>query len=396
MILKKLPLPIIFVFLGLYFLSTGVSFAVFSYFKTPAKVEQLIAPIKTDIQSKFNIDPNAPKTETCPLTGKKYTLKEKEIWEKSRPLTVMIENHQDSRPQSGLSKSDVVYEAVAEGGITRFLAVFYCDSAAYEITIGPVRSARIYYLDFAQEYGDYPLYTHVGGGNDFDGSGKTHKEARALEKIASLGWRLYNDLDQSSIGFPYFWRDYERLGHPVATEHTVYTTNLKLLKVAEERGLTNVDKDGVSWNKNFIPWQFKEDAQEAQRGNKSPVFNFWSGYGEYEVKWEYDPTTNSYKRINGGQPQKDRNNEETIAVKNVVVQFTVERGPVDENKHLLYQTTGSGKALIFQDGNVIKANWTKKESKSRTKYQDEKGKEITFNPGRVWIEIVPAGKEVVY
>ncbi len=166
--------------------------------------------------------------------------------------------------------------------------------------------------------------------------------------------------------------------------------------MAEERGLTNVDKDGVSWNKNFIPWQFKEDAQEAQRGNKSPVLNFWSGYGEYEVKWEYDPTTNSYKRINGGQPQKDRNNEETIVAKNVVVQFTVERGPVDENKHLLYQTTGSGKALIFQDGNVIKANWTKKESKSRTKYQDEKGKEITFNPGKVWIEIVPAGKEVVY
>ena len=394
--LKKLPLPIIFMFFGLYFLSAGVSFAVFSFLKQPAKIEKLISPLQKDIQSKFNIDPNAPKTEVCPLTGKKYTQKEREIWEKSRPLTVMIENHSDSRPQSGISKSDIVYEAVAEGGITRFLSIFYCDSSAYEITLGPVRSARIYYLDFAQEYGEYPLYAHVGGSNDYDGSGKTHKEARALEKIATLGWRLYNDLDQSSIGFPSFWRDYERLGHPVATEHTVYTTNAKLLKVAEGRKLTNVDEDGVSWDKTFIPWQFKEEASQDKRGNKSPLVSFWSGYTDYQVKWEYDPTTNAYKRLHGGQLQTDKNDNEPIVAKNVVVQFTVEKGPVDENKHVLYQTTGTGKALIFQDGNAIEATWLKKDSASRTKFTDSKGKEIAFNPGRIWLEIVPAGKEVQY
>ncbi len=393
---KRLPLPLIFVLLGLYFLSAGVSFAFFSFLKQPAKVEKLVSPLKKDVQSRFNIDPNAPRTEACPLTGKKYTLKERESWEKKRPLTVMIENHHDSRPQSGLSKSDIIYEAVAEGGITRFLGIFYCDSAAYEITLGPVRSARVYYLDFAREYGHYPLYTHVGGANDYDGSGKTHREARALEEIADLGWRVYNDLDQASIGFPYFWRDYERLGHPVATEHTVYTTNVKLLKVAEDRGLTNVDDEGTPWDENFIPWKFKDDAPEGERGNKSPIFNFWTGYNEYEAKWEYDGVTNSYKRIAGGQLQKDRNNDETITAKNIVVQLTVERGPVDENKHLLYQTTGTGKALVFQDGNAIQSTWTKKDSKSRTIYKDSRGKEIAFNPGRIWIEIVPAGKKVEY
>jgi len=75
----------------------------------------------------------------------------------------MIENHLDSRPPSGLSRADVIYEAVAEGGITRFLTVFYCGVASEDVRIGPIRSARIYFLDFASEYGDKPLFVHQGG-----------------------------------------------------------------------------------------------------------------------------------------------------------------------------------------------------------------------------------------
>ena len=110
-------------FAGLYLLSLGVAVLVFSRsggglaVKTTSDVTE---------SKRTKIDPNLPKNQACPLNGRLYTTPEKDIWETRRPITAMIENHVDSRPQSGLSRSDIVYEAVAEGGITRFLAVFYC------------------------------------------------------------------------------------------------------------------------------------------------------------------------------------------------------------------------------------------------------------------------------
>ena len=135
----------------------------------------------------------------------------------------MIENHQEARPQSGLSSADVIYEVVAEGGITRFLAIYYCQDGAQ---IGPIRSARTYFIDYLSEYGNYPLYAHVGGANQAG-------PADALSQLDDYGWTAYNDLNQFSIGFPVFWRDYDRLGHSVATEHTIYSTIEKLLDYAK-------------------------------------------------------------------------------------------------------------------------------------------------------------------
>ncbi len=378
--------------LGLYFLSAGISYAFFSYVKTPPS--PIISPLPLPSgESKFRVDLSAPKTEMCPLNGKMSTKEEKNIWSKRRPLTVMIENHKDSRPQSGLSSADVVYEAVAEGGITRFLAIFYCGVSALDAQVGPVRSARTYFLDFASEYGDFPLYAHVGGAN-------TPGKANALGQIGDYGWlRKGNDLNQFSIGFPTFWRDYERLDHPVATEHTMYSTTDKLFAVAEKRGLTNVDENGVPWDKNFSPWEFKEDAKEDKRGIKSPGFSFWKGYSDYDVKWEYDPLTNDYKRINGGIPQKDRNNEAEIRGKVIAVVFMKESRANDGyegNLHLLYGTKGNGKALVFQDGQVVEGTWDKKDRQSRMIFRDLKGEKIKFNRGQIWIEVLPAGSEVIY
>lgn len=391
---KKKKIFLILAGIGLYLLSTGISYATFSYLKVPAP-SPLLSPLPSG-ESKFKVDITAPKTEVCPLNGAKFTKAEKDIWEKRRPLTVMIENHQEARPQSGLSRADIVYEAVAEGGATRFLAVFYCGASALDVQVGPVRSARTYYLDFASEYGDYPLYAHVGGANDFQGTGDTHPKARALEQIQSYGWKLYNDLDSMSLSFPTYWRDYERLGHPVATEHTMYSTTDRLWKVAEQRGLTNVDKNGVSWDKNFVRWKFKEEAKEAEREEKSPEFLFWQNYEDYKVKWEYDKLANDYKRINGGQPQKDRNDDSEIRAKVVIIAFMNEKGSVDRNKHILYETTGSGKAILFQDGKAITATWDKQDRKSRMIFKDPKGKEIELNGGQIWVEILPTRSEVNY
>jgi hypothetical protein len=176
---KKKRLITILGGLVLYLASAGLSFAAFRYLIAPM-VPGVVSPVPVD-EARARVDLSAPKTEVCPLNGKMFTKGEKEIWERRRPLTVMIENHEESRPQSGLSYADVVYEAVAEGGITRFLSVFYCGVSAQDVIIGPVRSVRVYYLDWASEYGRYPLFAHVGGANDFAGTGETDRRARALQ-----------------------------------------------------------------------------------------------------------------------------------------------------------------------------------------------------------------------
>ena len=172
------------------------------------------APLKTitNEAGEEEVVDTAPKTEVCPLNGQLFSKARKKLWETRRPLGVAIENHLEARPQSGLSKADVVYEAVAEGGITRFLALFYCQDAK---PIGPVRSARIYFLKLLQGYGNNPLYAHVGGAN-------TPGPADALGEIRDLGWDGYNDMNQFAVPFPYYYRDYERLPDR-ATEHTMYS-----------------------------------------------------------------------------------------------------------------------------------------------------------------------------
>jgi len=384
---KQKLVPMLIGGLILYLISTGISYAAFRFLIGPI-IPGLISPLPVE-EARSRVDLTAPKTEACPLNGKMFTKGEKQIWEGRRPLTIMIENHADARPQSGLSKVDVIYEAVAEGGITRFLAVYYCGAVAEDFTIGPVRSARTYYLDFASEYGDYPLYAHVGGANKPGLS-------NALGQIGDYGWLAKgNDMNQFSLGFPTFWRDYERLGRPVATEHTMYTTADKLYEIAHQRGLDNKDDEGNKWDEDWRSWQFKDDASD--KGNVDNIkFNFWSGYQEYEVNWQYSQEDNQYLRFSGGQAHKDLNNEEQLIAKVVVVQFMREKGPINELKHLLYTTTGTGKAIVFQDGQATQATWSKAKRQERTIFKDSKGKEIKFNRGPIWIEIVPLGKEVNY
>jgi hypothetical protein len=400
-----------FVFLaGLYFLSSGISYAVFNFTNNlvPAEMQSPLVGEEGPKQGGGHlpaVDISGPKDQVCPINGAKLTKAEKELWEKRRPLLVMIENHKDSRPQSGLSRADVVYEVVAEGAITRFMGVFYCANAAYALKgdydLGPVRSARTYFLDWASEYGDYPLYVHVGGAHcspAYEGGPcKTDPRAQALEQIARYGWLnkdTRSDLNQFALGFKVCRREPDRVGKDVATEHTMYCSSEALWATAEGRKLTNVNYKNQPWDKTFREWKFKED--EVSGGSVSPEFDFWRDYKDYQVRWDYDRETNTYKRSNGGEPQIDFNTKEQLAAKNVVVQFTQERGPVDEIKHLLYDTVGSGKALIFQDGKVIEGKWSKKTRTDRTLFYDAKGKEIQFNRGLIWIEILPLTSKVNY
>lgn len=367
--------------------SASLSFSIFSkviptsgVFKN-GKILSLPGP-----SSVVEEDPTEPKTEKCPLNGALKTKTAKEAWEKRRPLAVMIENHSEARPQSGLTSADIIYEAVAEGGITRFMAIYYCNLS--DVQVGPVRSARTYYLDWLAEYD--ALYAHVGGAN-------TPGPADALGQI--IRYKV-KDLNQFSIGFPVFWRDYQRLGHPVATEHTMYSTTQKLWEVGAKRGWVATDSAGIRWDANFKPWNFKDDSTTQPSPEKSTniTVNFWESQSNYSVEWNYEPTTNTYKRKNG-EPHMDLNNKEQLEASVIIVQFQRESNANDGypgNVHLLYGTSGSGKALIFQDGGVYEGKWNKPGRISRSKYLDEKGREIEFNKGQIWIQTVPEGSKVSY
>nr|MBI5455728.1 DUF3048 domain-containing protein [Candidatus Levybacteria bacterium] len=371
--------------IGLYFVSSGASYLFLSGKVSSQGALNSPLPAPTaGIDGKLAFDSSLPKTQECPLNGALYSKQQEQWWLKHRPLGVMIENHENARPQSGLSNADVIYEAVAEGGITRFLAEFYCQDGG---EVGPVRSARTYFLDFASEYGDSPLYTHVGGANQ-------PGPADALSQIDTYGWAGHNDMNQFSIGFPTFWRDYDRLGHTAATEHTMYSTTQKLWDyAAKERDLTNVSKEGTPWDKGFVAYQFADDAALSARPKSQTVhLEFWTGDTNYYVDWAYDPKTNLYQRSNGGKPQIDRNVNKQLTAKNIAVLFMQERSANDgyeNNVHLLYKNKGIGKAAVFQNGKRIEATWTKDSRTSRTIVKDISGKEIKFVRGLIWFEIFP-------
>lgn len=342
---------------------------------------------------------NAPKTEECPMNGQLFSKNQKSKWEARRPLGVAVENSKDARPQSGLSNADVVYEVVAEGGITRFLGIYYCQDAN---PVGPVRSARIYFLNLLRGYGAYPLYAHVGGANcdSTTGSGCANgAPADALGTINELGWSSYNDLNQFNVPFPNYWRDPERLPN-VATEHTVYTSTEKLWTFAKSRKLTQLDEEGEKWNEDFTPWEFTDAASADKRGSVGKIsFGFWdNNLSDFSVTWTYSKTTNDYSRTNGGKPHLDKNTGKALSATNIVIVMADESPANDgyEGGHLLYDIIGSGDSIVFQNGKAIKGTWKKADEESMMRFYDAAGEEVQFVRGQIFVEVVPTGNKITY
>ncbi|MDP1710152.1 MAG: DUF3048 domain-containing protein, partial [bacterium] len=188
-------------FVGLFLITTGISVLVFSFFGSGSLISKTATGVK---KSRINL--SLPKVSECPINGKMFTKAEEDIWKIRRPIATMIENSLDARPQSGLSRADVTYEAVAEGGITRFLSIFYCDTASEIVKAAPIRSARIYFVNLAAGYGKNPIYLHQGGANNFCNTcpggvkprGQIDKTVDAYAALDKLGWRngqYGNDFD---------------------------------------------------------------------------------------------------------------------------------------------------------------------------------------------------------
>jgi len=376
----------------IYLLSAGGSYAFFSQVDTVSNNDANVTTT-TDAESEtalgllLEIDPSEPVDQPCPINGALYTTTERNAWEKKRPLFIMIENSPDARPQSGLSKADAVFEAVAEGGVTRYGAVFYCAAQKQDVVVAPVRSARTYFVDWASGF-NFPLYVNVGGAN-------LPGPADALGQIRKYGWELENNLSQFSIGYPTFVRNNNRLDREVATEHTMETATEALWAVAAKRDWTNTDPDGNEWADDYTGWVF-EDEPAAQGSVNKISYSFWSGYNDYSVEWSYDGQQNLYLRTLAGQEDLDLETGKRISAATVIVLKTTEKGPIDELKHMLYTTIGKGTALIFKNGEVIEANWSKPTRVSQLRFTDSQGKDVKLARGKIWISVLGLGNEVEY
>jgi hypothetical protein len=275
----------------------------------------------------------------------------------TRPIAVVIENSPEARPQSGLSKADIVYETLAEGGITRFLAIFQSQKPEQ---LGPVRSARSYFNSWASELG--AIYAHVGG---------HHTALTELEN----GIKGVSDANEFFNG-SYFYRINSR-----AAPHNTYTTidRLQALAKAKKYKTEMSSKD----------WKFKDDSKGEVTAKKlvipfsKPIF---------QASYAYDSESNSYGRFIGGRMAVDAENNEQIKAKNVVVQVVrVWPMPGDDKLAILMDIEEGGNAFVYQDGSEIKGTW--KVTGGRTRYYDESGKEIEFNRGQIWVEVIPQEME---
>lgn len=275
------------------------------------------------------------------------------------PIAIMIENHWDARPASGLSRANLVYEAITEGGITRFLAV-YANYNEEIKKIGPVRSARPYYVDWVSELD--ALYMHCGGSNE------------ALANIKNYG---IEDLNEFYYG-GYYWRSSRPRPHNIYTSSELISKALKLKSLNKQKG-------------DYESWKFKEDNKKEDRPESANIVIDY-GKPEFFVQWVYDKENNEYIRQMAGEEHQDEDSSQ-IRAKNIIVQYT-KMWVIDDYGRKKIETVGEGNAIVFSDGQAIEGIWQKEKRTSRTKFYNEFDEEIEFNRGITWIQVVPNGYEV--
>ncbi|MBU0706901.1 DUF3048 domain-containing protein [Patescibacteria group bacterium] len=280
------------------------------------------------------------------------------------PVAIMFDNIPPAWPQSGLEDASIVYEALVEGGATRLMGVFVNGNAE---KIGPIRSARPYFLEWVSEYD--ALYGHVGGSPE------------ALAAIDGLG---INDFSQFFNG-QFFWRDTSRYA-----PHNVYTSSELIQRALRDKDLVDNDYE-------YQTWEFKDDLPLEERTNKDERIEVhFSGGQTWVSEYVYKRETNSYEKFHAGRPHIDEESGNQLQTKNVVIVIVPEISSYGEKGRITLDISGEGKAFIFRDGQKIEGTWKKPDRISRTLYYDEQGEEIPFNRGTTWISIVPEDRDVIY
>lgn len=313
-------------------------------------------PATENITIRSKPTPPKPTTVASNLTGLQV-----DASINARPVTgVMIENSQDARPQSGLDQAGVVFEAIAEGGITRFLALYQDGAPDY---IGPVRSARPYYVQWCMSF-DCAL-AHAGGSPE------------ALGNIKSWGTK---DLDQFANSAA-FWRIDSRYA-----PHNLYTSTAKLneLEAAKSYGSAS-----------FTPLTRKKDAANPTPNAASIDLNISSSL--FNSHYDYDAATNSYRRSQGGATHTVINaaGAEVQLQPKAIVALITSYG-IASDGHSQYGVIGTGEAYVFQDGMITKAAWHKADTKTGLSLTDETGKPLGLNAGQAWFTALSGADKISY
>lgn len=278
------------------------------------------------------------------------------------PVCVMIENaaFDGVRPQSGLSRASLVYEVIVEGGITRLMALFAGEKSD---VVGPVRSARDTYLEFASEYNC--AYIHAGG------------SFTALQALPRFGMRFIDALREPG----YFWRDSSKY-----SPHNLFTSTDNLYAAVDDH----------SWNKEDSPsyteWNFVDTAdveQPASEGSMRNIVRVLFG-GSYNVEFRYSADHSFYERWNGGVLQHDAVNGEVITARNVVIQHVGAGIYIEGKGRVNWPVAGEGTVEIYHSGQKFTGTWRKESRTGRTEFLDVQGNLIPMARGNTWVEVVPA------
>ncbi len=278
-------------------------------------------------------------------------------------VAVMVENHPEARPQSGLSEASIVYEAPVEANYSRFMLVYPLGQEV--LKVGPVRSARPYYLDWLSEYRGV-MYMHVGGSPE------------ALDKIKEFD--IFN-VNEFYNGW-YYWRSKDR-----HAPHNVYT-NSELWEDA-------FDSNQLSTNyeqENLDGWKFGE-MEECEVGCVNEItVSFLPP--TYEAVWKYNSSTSKYARHQMGYPHTDKDGT-LIEADTIIVQY-VETEIIDDIGRISMETIGSGDVIVFRNGSKIEGEWSKSSREDRTKFFDVDGNEIVLQAGNIWVEVMNQRGELQY
>lgn len=277
-----------------------------------------------------------------------------------RPIAVMIENSPKARPQSGLSQACVVYEAITEGGITRFLVIYLHGTPP---VLGPVRSSRPHFIYLAQEYD--PVYVHCG-------------ESYEALQILAVAPPVLN-LDQMKYSKP-FWRDHSR-----AAPHNLYTSidRLRSLMVSKAWDDTVPSLPNFSRGGDFT-------GAPAHEVNIS-----FGGAVHYRLRLVYDQQAGGYLRYMDGKLMEDKDTGRPIVVKNVVIERVTAAEFQDSKYHTFdVSVVGNGDGYFISEGKQSPLLWSKADNRAITIYTDDKGHPLPFQPGQTWIEVVPFGSKV--
>jgi hypothetical protein len=317
--------------------------------KKPEAQQTLVTPVPTDTapaSESPSASPDIP-AYTAPLTGLPV-----EQVVTQRPFAVMINNLAPARPQSGLTKADTVWELLAEGGITRLVAIF--QSQDFADPIGPIRSIRPYFIEVGELYGG--VLVHAGASND---------------AFAILRGQHKQDLDEITNAGAYFWRDKSR-----KAPHNLYS-NLEKLRAgaAHLKYPDHADTPTLSFDSS----PDMTGAAEAMR------VEIKFQLSSYKVSYTYDAAKGVYARFINDKPHVDKNNDEQLTAANLVV-LSTKHVAYDKEGRLEVDLHSGGKAVLFQRGKAIEADWTNKDGMIRIV---KDGKELPFVPGVTYYHVVP-------